>query len=221
MADQKATPNQEPGAQEVGAPTPSDGESSDRDDSTSGLAAGNQHEQRATDAAVSDRPSSDDDKGTSGQQGDGETGDGDFTYGEDESQDFVDRSKIDFDPADGLYTGSAVEGDSDIPGPSEADIRAAQEELGDDEGTNAGEKAAAEKYIEENDVDVEEAQKGEAISGSAQGGPSSDDSQDSDDADHSGDTKDSDGDRAESSQGGADDEEHPKPFPHDGKGPDE
>lgn len=93
--------------------------------------------------------------------------DTDFTYGEDETQDFVDRDKIDFDPADGLYTGSAVTGDSDIPGPSEKDIREAQEEMDEDEDGDAGAKKAAEKYIEDNDVDLEEAQKGEAIAGSA------------------------------------------------------
>jgi hypothetical protein len=32
---------------------------------------------------------------------------------------YVDRSKIDFDPEDGLYTGTAVEGTSEIPGPHE------------------------------------------------------------------------------------------------------
>jgi hypothetical protein len=31
--------------------------------------------------------------------------------------DFVDQSKIDFDPDDGLYSGTAVEGNSEIPGP--------------------------------------------------------------------------------------------------------
>jgi hypothetical protein len=36
---------------------------------------------------------------------------------DDEDQDFVDQSKIDFDPDDGLYSGSAVNGDSEIPGP--------------------------------------------------------------------------------------------------------
>ncbi len=35
--------------------------------------------------------------------------------------DYVDRSKIDFDPDDGLYTGTAVDGTSDIPGPHEQD----------------------------------------------------------------------------------------------------
>jgi hypothetical protein len=30
---------------------------------------------------------------------------------------YVDRSKIDFDPDAGLYSGTAVDGTSDIPGP--------------------------------------------------------------------------------------------------------
>jgi hypothetical protein len=38
-----------------------------------------------------------------------------------DGQDYLDRSKLDFDPADGLYTGTAVEGTSDIPGPHEKD----------------------------------------------------------------------------------------------------
>jgi hypothetical protein len=36
---------------------------------------------------------------------------------DDEDHDFVDQSKIDFDPDDGLYSGSAVTGESEIPGP--------------------------------------------------------------------------------------------------------
>jgi hypothetical protein len=36
---------------------------------------------------------------------------------DDEDHQFVDQSKIDFDPDDGLYSGSAVDGSSDIPGP--------------------------------------------------------------------------------------------------------
>jgi hypothetical protein len=35
----------------------------------------------------------------------------------DESQDFVDQSKIDFDPDDGLYSGTAVDGTTEIAGP--------------------------------------------------------------------------------------------------------
>jgi hypothetical protein len=36
---------------------------------------------------------------------------------DDEDHDFVDTSKIDFDPDDGLYSGTAVDGTSKIPGP--------------------------------------------------------------------------------------------------------
>lgn len=36
-----------------------------------------------------------------------------------DGHDYVDRSKIDFDPDDGLYTGTAIDGTSDIPGPHE------------------------------------------------------------------------------------------------------
>jgi hypothetical protein len=35
----------------------------------------------------------------------------------DEGQSFVDRSTMDFDPDDGLYSGTAVDGSSEIPGP--------------------------------------------------------------------------------------------------------
>ena len=108
-------------------------------------------------------------EGSSSGSGDGSSGgSGEFTYGDaDDGQEYVDRDAVDFDPEDGLYTGSAIDGGSDIPGPSEADIREAQEDSGE-QGSNAGEKKAAEKFIEENDVDLEQAQKGEAIAGSAQ-----------------------------------------------------
>lgn len=36
--------------------------------------------------------------------------------GKDDDRDYVDRSLIDFDPADGLYSGTAVDGTSEIPG---------------------------------------------------------------------------------------------------------
>jgi hypothetical protein len=36
-----------------------------------------------------------------------------------DEQDLVDRDKIDFDPDDGLYSGTAVDGTTDIPGPHE------------------------------------------------------------------------------------------------------
>jgi hypothetical protein len=36
---------------------------------------------------------------------------------EDETHTFVDTSTIDFDPDEGLYSGTAVDGTSEIPGP--------------------------------------------------------------------------------------------------------
>jgi hypothetical protein len=36
---------------------------------------------------------------------------------DDQEQDFADQSKIDFDPDEGLYSGTAVHGTSEIPGP--------------------------------------------------------------------------------------------------------
>jgi hypothetical protein len=60
---------------------------------------------------------------------------------DDEEQDFVDQSTIDFDPDEGLYSGTAVDGSSEIPGPhldgetgelSQDDIqRQAEDEAGD------------------------------------------------------------------------------------------
>jgi hypothetical protein len=41
--------------------------------------------------------------------------------GDEDGPEYLDRSKLDFDPDDGLYTGTAVEGTSDIPGPHEKD----------------------------------------------------------------------------------------------------
>jgi hypothetical protein len=56
------------------------------------------------------------------QQGDQQQGDsgGEGKIGldrSDEEQSFVDQSKMDFDPDDGLYSGTAVDGSSEIPGP--------------------------------------------------------------------------------------------------------
>jgi hypothetical protein len=59
---------------------------------------------------------------------------GDQPDGEDSHQ-YVDRSKIDFDPEDGLYTGTAVEGTSEIPGPHER---------GEDTETDSEESEASE-----------------------------------------------------------------------------
>jgi hypothetical protein len=38
-----------------------------------------------------------------------------------DGQEYLDRSKLDFDPDDGLISGTAVDGTSEIPGPHEAD----------------------------------------------------------------------------------------------------
>jgi hypothetical protein len=62
----------------------------------------------------------------------------------DESQDFVDQSKIDFDPDDGLYSGTAVDGTSEIPGPHADDgdegsvMEQAKEMAGDDPPESEG-----------------------------------------------------------------------------------
>lgn len=56
----------------------------------------------------------------------------------DESQDFVDQSVIDFDPDEGLYSGTAVDGTTEIPGPHAGDgdeesvMEQAKEMAGDD-----------------------------------------------------------------------------------------
>jgi hypothetical protein len=36
---------------------------------------------------------------------------------EGDGQEYLDRSKLDFDPDDGLYTGTVVDGTTEIPGP--------------------------------------------------------------------------------------------------------
>ena len=38
-----------------------------------------------------------------------------------EGQDYLDRSKLDFDPADGHYSGTAVDGSTEIPGPHQVE----------------------------------------------------------------------------------------------------
>jgi len=57
--------------------------------------------------------------------GDGGSGDG----AAEDGQHYVDRSKIDFDPEDGLLSGTAISGETDIPGPHER---------GNDDGGDGG-----------------------------------------------------------------------------------
>ena len=47
---------------------------------------------------------------------------------EDDGQEYIDRDKIDFDPDEGLLSGTAVDGTSKIPGPHEQG-----DDVGDDE----------------------------------------------------------------------------------------
>ena len=85
----------------------------------------------------------------------------------DESQDFVDQSKIDFDPDDGLYSGTAVDGTSEIPGPHAEDgdeqsvIEQAKEMAGDDPPESEGQVGtmmrSQSKKDEQSDSDDESA----------------------------------------------------------------
>jgi hypothetical protein len=62
----------------------------------------------------------------------------------DDGQEYLDRDKLDFDPDDGLYSGTAVDGTSEIPGPhdeegdEESIIAQAKEMAPDDASGEAG-----------------------------------------------------------------------------------
>lgn len=74
---------------------------------------------------------------------------GDAAQGrEDDGQEYLDRSKLDFDPDDGLYSGTAVDGNSEIPGPHEAD---GYSESGDE--VELGDNAEAGKHRAEESSD--------------------------------------------------------------------
>jgi hypothetical protein len=83
----------------------------------------------------------------------------------DESQDFVDQSKIDFDPDEGLYSGTAVDGTSEIPGPHADDgdegsvMEQAKEMAGDDPPESEGQigtmMRSMSKKDDESDDDAE------------------------------------------------------------------
>lgn len=53
---------------------------------------------------------------------------------------YVDREGIDFDPEDGLYTGTAVDGTSEIPGPHEEGPDTTDEDLA--QSSDEGESTA-------------------------------------------------------------------------------
>ena len=55
---------------------------------------------------------------------------------------YLDRDKLDFDPDDGLYSGTAVDGTSEIPGPH-ADGSSVDADGGDSDSDHAGDGADA------------------------------------------------------------------------------
>jgi hypothetical protein len=74
----------------------------------------------------------------------------------DESQEFVDKSKIDFDPDEGVYSGTAVDGTSEIPGPhldgdsgelSEEDLKREAQKQTDENGVDPAETPAAKSPV--------------------------------------------------------------------------
>lgn len=64
-----------------------------------------------------------------------------------DGQVYVDRDKIDFEPEDGLYSGTAVHGGTDIPGPHEQvdDIDPKEAERDSDDDTDSESDSDEEK----------------------------------------------------------------------------
>jgi len=67
--------------------------------------------------------------------------------GKDNEPEYLDRDKLDFDPDDGLYTGTAVEGTSEIPGPHENDDHSANEST--DQDQQHGQKEEEQQAVDE------------------------------------------------------------------------
>ena len=73
----------------------------------------------------------------------------------DESQDFVDTSTLDFDPDEGVYSGTAVTGTSEIPGPhlgeggelSGEDLRREAQQQADEAGVDPGNTPAVKSPV--------------------------------------------------------------------------
>src|SRR5579875_2005372 len=64
---------------------------------------------------------------------------------DDDGQDYIDRSTIDFDPDEGLLSGTAITGDSDIPGPHERGEDGQGDEQSDEQdGEQTGQHDGAE-----------------------------------------------------------------------------
>lgn len=92
--------------------------------------------------------------GSAPQEGTESNGDGDGAKMKldrsDESQDFVDQDKIDFDPDDGVYSGTAVDGTSEIPDMKDIEPDESALERGESIAT-AGKKSSEEESEEDKD----------------------------------------------------------------------
>ncbi len=72
---------------------------------------------------------------------------GNLPQGNDNEPEYLDRDKLDFDPDDGLYTGTAVEGTSEIPGPHENDDDSANESA--DQGQQQGQDEEEQQAVDQ------------------------------------------------------------------------
>lgn len=100
---------------------------------------------------------------------DGETGeDGNSSYEDKSDTDvWVDRDKIDFDPDDGLLSGTAIEGGTEIPGPHESvddvlpddddsgDSDSDSQDSGDSEDSGADDRSDEDRSESDGDDDEE------------------------------------------------------------------
>jgi hypothetical protein len=75
---------------------------------------------------------------------------------EDDGQVYVDRDVVDFDPDDGLLSGTAIDGTSDIPGSEDSD-EGAQESA--DGGQDAAQDEAGDEHSDESEEDTEGSEK--------------------------------------------------------------
>jgi hypothetical protein len=89
---------------------------------------------------------------------DTENGDDGGEDGKD-NQEYVDRSKIDFDPDDGLYTGTAVEGTSDIPGSTSEDHDDPDSPVADSDGESEDDDGPDDDGPDDDGLDEDEPEK--------------------------------------------------------------
>jgi hypothetical protein len=70
-----------------------------------------------------------------------------------DGQVYVDRDKIDFDPEDGLYSGTAVHGGTDIPGPHEQVDDIDPEDVSDGSDDESGSESDSESDSDDESAD--------------------------------------------------------------------